>query len=83
VADRCDAGPPVVTVRGGPAQSARDPRAGAALRVATGLLAATAVVLAVVQGQREERPRTTRQPAPPVTAELRLVSGGVSISQDR
>ena len=80
-ADRADADPPVVTVRGGPTQHPPDPRAGSALRTVGLVLAAGAVVLAVVQGQREERPRLTRRDAVPVDARLRLVGGSVSVSQ--
>ena len=40
-----------------------------------------AVVLAVVQGQREERPRPEPREVVPVDAQLRLVGRGVSVSQ--
>jgi hypothetical protein len=81
VAERHDPDPPVVTVRGGPAEWVPDPRTGAALRAAGLVLAGVAVVLAVVQGQREEQPRPQRRTAVPVDAELRLVGRGVSVSQ--
>jgi hypothetical protein len=57
VAEHGDLDPPVVTVRGGPSPRVGDPRTGAGLRTAGLLLAGAALVLAVVQGQREERPR--------------------------
>ena len=79
--DRDEPAPPLVTVRGGPAERVPDPRAGAALRGLGLLLATAAVVLAVVQGQREERPPTDRRPAVPVSAALRLVGGAVTVSQ--
>ena len=81
MADRDDPAPPVVTVRGGPTERVPDPRAGAALRGLGLLLAAAAVVLAVVQGQREERPPTDRRPEVPVDASLRLVGRAVTVSQ--
>ena len=73
--------PPVVTVRGGPVERVPDPRAGAALRAAGRVLAAGAVVLAVVQGQREERPRLEPREVVPVDAELQLAARSISISQ--
>ena len=79
--DRDEPAPPLVTVRGGPAERVPDPRAGAALRGLGLLLATAAVVLAVVQGQREERPPTDRRAAVPVDASLRLVGGAVTVSQ--
>lgn len=81
VAERGDAGPPVVTVRGGPSERVPDPRTGAALRAGSLILAGVAVVLAVVQGQREELARAERRTAVPVDAELRLVGRTVSVSQ--
>jgi hypothetical protein len=81
VAERGDADPPVVTVRGGPSERVPDPRTGAALRTAGLVLAGAAVVLAVVQGQREEQPRAQQRTAVPVDAELRLVGRAVSVSQ--
>ena len=81
VAERGDAEPPVVTVRGGPSERVPDPRPGAALRAAGLVLAGAAVVLAVVQGQREESPRAQRRTAVPVHAELRLVGRAVTVSQ--
>ncbi len=81
MAERGEADPPVVTVRGGPTQRPPDPRTATGLRTVGLVLAVTAVVLAVVQGQREERPRLTRPDAVPVAAELRLVGRTVSVSQ--
>ena len=76
-----DPDPPLVTVRGGPAERAPDPRPGAVLRALGLLLAGAAVVLAVVQGQREERPPTDRRAVVPVDAALRVAARGVSVSQ--
>lgn len=73
--------PPPVTVRGGPAERVPDPRAGTLLRGLGLVLAVTAVVLAVVQGQREEQPRPEPRTAVPVDASLRLVGRSVSVSQ--
>jgi hypothetical protein len=74
--------PPPVTVRGGPAERVPDPRAGALLRAVGLVLATAAVVLAVAQGQREERPRTDEQrTAVPVAASLQVVGRAVSVSQ--
>ncbi len=81
MADRRELGTPVVTVRGGPTERVPDMRTGAALRAVGLVLAATAVVLAVVQGQREEQPRTEQRPAVPVDAQLRLAGRAVSVSQ--
>ncbi len=81
MAEPGEAEPPVVTVRCGPTQRPPDPRTSTGLRAVGLVLAVTAVVLAVVQGQREERPRLTRPDAVPVAADLRLVGRGVSVSQ--
>lgn len=81
MADRTAPEPPPVTVSGGPAARVPDPRAGAALRALGLLLAGVAVVLAVVQGRREEQPRPEPRAAAPVEAELRLGGRTVSISQ--
>jgi hypothetical protein len=58
-----------------------DPRRAAVLRAVALVLAGTALVLAVVQGQREERPRPQRREAVPVDAQLRLAGGEVFVSQ--
>jgi hypothetical protein len=76
-----DVEPPVVTVRGGPGERVPDPRAGVALRRLGLSLAAAAVVLAVVQGQREEQVRGARRVPVPVGAEVQVVRSGVTVSQ--
>lgn len=81
VTERDGLEPPVVTVRGGPGERVADPRAGAALRTVGLVLAGAAVVLAVVQGQREERPRVAPREVVRVDAELRLASRSLSVSQ--
>lgn len=70
-----------MTVRGGPGERVRDPRSGVALRRAGLGLAAAAVVLAVVQGQRDEQTRVTRRAPPPVGAEVQVVRSAVTVSQ--
>lgn len=72
---------PLVTVRGGPTERVPHPRTGAAQRAVALVLAAATVVGAVVQGQREERPRRERRIPAPVAAELRLGARGVTVSQ--
>jgi hypothetical protein len=74
-------GPPVVTVRGGPSEQAPDPRTAAVLRTTGLVLAGLALVLAVLQGQREERPRLERPEVVPVAASVRVVSRAVTVSQ--
>lgn len=81
MAERGGTDPPLVTVRGGPAERVPDPRAGAALRAAGLVLAGAAVVVAVLQGRREEQPRPEPRAVLPVVAELRVVSGSVAVSQ--
>ena len=72
---------PVVTVSGGPSERAPDLRTGAVLRQAGLLLAGGALVLAVVQGQREEQPAPEPRRAVPVDAQLRLADRAVLVSQ--
>lgn len=72
---------PVVTVSGGRSERDPDPRTAAVLRHAGLLLAGAALVLAVVQGQREEQSAPEPRRAVPVDAQLRLADRGVSVSQ--
>ncbi len=81
MAEHGDADPPLVTVRGGPGERAADPRTGPALRAVGLVLACAALVLAVVQGRREEQPRLEGREVVPVDAALRLDGRALSVSQ--